>query len=208
MLSRRRVGIGAALALVVAGGLLLSPERTVGALRAALRSRWFPALLVGLYLLRPLVAWPITVLSALVGYRYGFVLGVPVALVGAVLTSLPAYAAARLVGVGSGAVARLAGGSERYFDATGDLRGVAAARLVPTPAEAVSAAAGVAGVPLRAFVLGTLLGELPWTGAAVAAGAGMARFGVPASLDHRAVVVALLAAAALLAGPAYRRFVG
>jgi uncharacterized membrane protein YdjX (TVP38/TMEM64 family) len=208
MLSRRRIGIGAVLALVAAAGLVLSPERAAGALRGALHSPWFPVLLIGFYLLRPLVAWPITVLSALVGYRYGFLLGVPVALAGAVGTSLLPYAAARVFATEGGALGRLAAGSERYFDATGDCRGVAAARLVPTPAEAISAAAGAAGVRIRAFALGTLVGELPWTVAAVAVGAGMARFGVPAGVDPRVLVVALLAAAVLLAGPAYRRLLG
>jgi len=188
-----------ALALV-ALAVFMRPERVLSLLRAALASPYFPVFLVAAYLVRPFLAWPISVLSALVGYQYGL-LALPLALVGAVATSLiPFYLAGRFTpATPDGLAARLVGGSERYFDVAGDLRGVTAARLFPSPPEAVSAAAGVAGVSLPAFALGTLLGEFPWTIAAVAAGASMRRFGLPADVDPRILAAALLAGVLLLA---------
>jgi uncharacterized membrane protein YdjX (TVP38/TMEM64 family) len=205
MVRRHRLAAGAVALGVVCGWVVLSPAVAVRGLRDLLTSPWFPAVLVGLYLARPFLAWPITLLSALVGFRYGVVAGLPLALAGAVATSLIPYAAGRRVPPGSGLLGRLRAGSRRFFDSTGGFRGVTAARLAPTPAEAVSGAAGAAGVSLPAFVLGTLVGELPWTVAAVVAGASMGRLApeTPA-LGPWLTAAGVLAALALLAGPAYR----
>lgn len=195
----------AAIGVLLAVGLLVSPEAVVDRFRAILYAPWFPLALLGLYLLRPALAWPITAISALVGYRYGLVLGFAVAMVGVVVTSLPAYAAGRYGRTEAGWLGRLADGSERYFAAVGDLRGVVAARLAPVPAEPISAAAGAGRVGLPAFVVGTLVGELPWTFAAVLAGDAMRRFSlVEAAPSTWLVIAGLVAAALLFAGPAYR----
>jgi uncharacterized membrane protein YdjX (TVP38/TMEM64 family) len=120
-------------------------------------------------------------------------------------TSLIPYAIARRLRTDAGWIGRATAGSERFFAATGDLRGVVAARLAPTPAEAISAAAGVARVPVATFVAGTLLGELPWTVAAVLAGHSMRRLSLAdASPDPWLVVAGLAVAVLVLAGPAYR----
>lgn len=208
MLTRRRVALGAGLAGLLAIALLVSPTLVVSELRPLVHGPWFPLILVGLYLLRPLVGWPISLLSALVGYRYGLAVGLPVALAGAVFTSLPPFFAGRHVPPGDGVLGRLARGSERYFAKVGHLRGLVAVRLVPTPAEATSTAAGAAGVSLPVFVLGTALGELPWTVAAVLAGRSLARFD-PSSLrpEPGLIVAAGIVAVLLLAGPAYRTLV-
>jgi len=195
----------AVLGVLVATGLLLSPETVLDRLQGTLFSPWFPLVLVGLYLLRPALAWPITALSVLVGYRYGLVVGLPVALVGVVGTSLIPYAVARFLRADTGWVGRLTDGSERYFATTGDFRGVVAARLVPTPAEVISAAAGAARVPVAAFVLGTLVGEFPWTVAAVVAGGSTRRLAAGAPVASPWLVLAgLVGAALVLAGPLYR----
>lgn len=208
MFSRRRLAVGVGLAAVVLASLLVSPDAILTRGRWVLASPVFPLVLVGLYLVRPFVAWPISLLSALVGFRYGVALGLPIALAGTVVTSLPPFAAGRWFPSGDGLAGWLAAGSERYFTRVGDLRGLVAARLAPTPAEATSTAAGMAGVGFATFTLGTLVGELPWTVAAVLAGASLASFD-PASvaLDPRAVVAGLLVAVLLLAGPAYRLLV-
>lgn len=206
---RRGVLAAAVLGALVGVGLLLSPMAVVERARGLLYSGWFPLLLVGLYLVRPALAWPITAMSVLVGFRYGLVVGLPVALAGAVGTSLLPYAAARHLRPQSGWAGRATAGSERFFRVAGDLRGVAAARLAPTPAEAISGAAGVARVPVTAFVAGTLVGELPWTVAAVLAGSAMRGLD-PAGpvVDARLVLAGLLAAVLVLAGPAYRHVRG
>jgi len=207
---RRQVIAGTAVLVVVGAYLLVSPGGALARLGTVVAQPWFPVVLVGLYLVRPLFAWPITVLSALVGFRYGVTLGVPIALVGAVATSLIPYAVGRRLRTDHGWVGRVTAGGESYFRTAGDLRGVVAARLAPTPAEAISAGAGVAAVPVPAFVLGTMLGELPWTVAAVAVGASLestAGLGAVA-VDPLFVVGGGLAAALLLAGPLYRRVAG
>lgn len=203
--SRRGALAAAVAAAVVGAALAVSPGAVLDGLGALLFSPWFPLALVGLYLVRPALAWPITALSVLVGYRYGIVLGVPIALVGAAGTSLVPYAAARRLRTDAGWIGRAVGGSERFFSAAGDLRGVIAARLAPTPAEVVSGAAGVARVPVATFVAGTLVGELPWTVAAVVAGHSMRRLSVAdAGPAPWLVVGGVVAAAVVLAGPAYR----
>lgn len=194
--------------LVVAGllgGLVVAPNIVVGYLEDVVFNPWFPLVLVGLYTVRPFLAWPITAVSVVVGYRYGLVVGVPIALIGAVGTSLIPYAAARYFRPETGLFGWIADGSERFFAAAGKLRGIVAARLAPTPAEPVSAAAGLGHAPLGAFAVGTLLGELPWTVAAVFAGHSMRRLSISAAAPDPVLVAGgILAAVVILAGPAYR----
>ncbi len=204
--TRRHLAAGMVVAGLLLLGLVLSPGDAVARLGVWLTSPWFPLVLIGLYLVRPLLAWPITALSVVVGYRYGVAVGLPVALVGAVGTSLLPYAFGRYYRDQAGQLAGLVAGSERFFDATGGLRGVIAVRLAPTPAEPVSIAAGTGRVRLPAFVAGTAIGELPWTVAAVAAGHSLARLSLDGvtAVAPWLFVAGLAAAAALLAGPAYR----
>lgn len=202
---RRGLVAAAVVAVLVAIGLRVSPVTGLAAARGLLASPWFPLALVGLYLVRPVLAWPITAISVLVGLRYGVVVGVPIALCGAVGTSLLPYAVARRLRSDAGWAGRLTEGSERFFVAAGSVRGVTAARLAPTPAEAISAAAGLARVPVWAFAVGTAVGELPWTVAAVAAGASLREpvFAGPV-VGANLALAGVLAAALILAGPAYR----
>lgn len=202
--STRGVAAILCVAAFVALAPLASPAAVLGNVRALLASPWFPLVLLALYLLRPVLAWPITVLSALCGYQYGFGVGLVVALCGAVATSLIPYYAVRRLPAGWPLVGRFRDGSTRFFDATGGFRGVVAARLAPTPAEAISGAAGAARVPIGAFALGTAVGELPWTVAAVALGVGLDRFAVAAvHFDPLLVVAVASLGVALLAGPVY-----
>ena len=203
---RRQLAVGLTAAGLLALGVLVSPAAAVERLRTAVFGPWFPLVLVGLYLLRPLLAWPITALSVLVGYRYGLAVGLPVALCGAVATSLLPYAFARRYRERPGPFGLAVDGSERFFAATGAVRGVVAVRLAPTPAEPVSLAAGAAGVPVAAFVAGTALGELPWTVVAVVAGHSLSRLSLDgvAAASPWLLIAGLAGAGLLLAGPAYR----
>lgn len=197
--------------LAVGGGLaaaavVVRPTRVLGALRHAAASPWFPAVLVALYAVRPFLAWPISALSLLVGFKYGLVVGVPVALAGAVATSLPPYLIGRGAPRDGRVFGRLSAGSRRYFDAAGGLRGLVAARIAPTPAEPVSAAAGAGGVTPRVFGIGTLVGELPWVVGAVAVGNTLdAVDPLGASVTPAYAIAGGAVAAALLAPIAYRR---
>lgn len=208
-MDRRRVALLLILSVALAAAALTSPARALAALREVVRSPWFPALLVGVYLVRPLLGWPISLVSVLVGYRYGVLPGFPVALAGAVFTTVPAYVVASRTAFDSGWLGRFSDGGERYFDAVGDFRGLLAARMTPTPAEAVSGAAGLADVPPSTFLAATLLGEVPYTVAAVLAGASLdalAAEGLRAASDPLVAVACLACAFAMVAPPAYRTY--
>lgn len=173
---------------------------------ADLRSRpvAFALVVAALYLGRPLVAWPISLCSAVVGYGYGIV-GVPLALAGVLVTCLPPYLLGRYAGTDVGILGTVGRSGERFFDVTGGFRGVVAARLAPLPADPVSCGAGLSGVTPRAYLLGTLVGEIPWTLVAVLAGSSLTRLATGGLDDVGIELVAVAAAVALavLAGPAY-----
>ncbi|WP_435359379.1 TVP38/TMEM64 family protein [Haloarchaeobius sp. DFWS5] len=211
---RAAVG-GLAVLTVVVVSLLVSPETVFGWVESVADDPWlFAGALLVCYVLRPFVAWPTTLLSIAVGYGYGVALGFPIALVGTAFTSLPVFFGARWVD-GDGVldsfapVGRIRTKAKRYFETTGDFRGVTAGRLAPIPADAVTATAAVSGVSLPAFVAATMVGELPWTVAAVVVGSsadtistdGLGAVGLPLA------VAMVVSAGVLLAGPAYETLV-
>jgi len=206
--TRRQLGGVAVLATVaVVASLVLSPQRLLAELaHLSAHPVQFGFALLILYLVRPLFAWPISPISALVGYVLGFRYGIPVALVGATLTTIPPFLLARYAGrSGGGLFARLNDAGRRFVDVTGATRGVLAARLSPLPADPVSYGAGFSGVSLRAYVLGTFVGEIPWVVVEVLAGTSMRTLsmeGLSASLHLLALSFAL--AVLVVAGPAYR----
>lgn len=214
----------------IAGALLVSAIATAGALvspsgaSALLESIAgdpvrFTLVLVGLYLVRPLFAWPTTPLSFVVGYGLGVALGVPIALVGVVVTVTPVFFAVRwavsdpstesLETVPFGETIDRAGSAiGRYYRTTGPTRGVIASRLAPIPSDVATCAAAGSGVSYPRFVVGTVLGELPWTVAAVVVGSSAATVSTRGLGQLGVVVTAgcLLAVVVLLAGPAARAF--
>ena len=84
-----------------------------------------------------------------------------------------------------------------------------ATRLFPVPSDAVSVGAGIAGVRTRPFLLGTAVGELPWTVVGVAVGVSIDRLtvGGVSGADPTVFVAMAGLGALLLAGPLYRAFV-
>jgi len=123
----------------------------------------FGAALIALTAIRPLLAWPTTLLAVVAGFGYGWA-GVPIGVAAMVATALPPYWLARAGRVrardGSQIADRLCGAGERLADATGGVRAVTATRLLPVPSDAVSLAAGGSGIRLRSLLFGTALGEL------------------------------------------------
>jgi uncharacterized membrane protein YdjX (TVP38/TMEM64 family) len=204
MQRRTRLATGLGLLLVVVAGTLLTSPRWL-----LTRVEWlaaepvrFVVVLLALALVRPVLAWPTTLLAVVVGYGWG-VRGLPFALALIVLTSVPPFLLARRSADGG----RLATAGARAVDVTGDLRSVVVSRLVPAPSDVVSAGVGLSGVPLRAFVVGTAIGELPWAFAGVVAGESIDTVladGLGAVVSLRLVAAAGLAALLLLAGPLYR----
>jgi uncharacterized membrane protein YdjX (TVP38/TMEM64 family) len=208
--ARQLLGIGVVVAIAGTAALSTSPsELFAHAERLTARPALLGVALVALYLARPLLAWPISALSILLGYLFGPT-AVPIALAGAVVTALPAYTLARYLGHDAGLLAKVGDAGSVVRRATGDLRGVIAVRLAPLPTDPVSYASGLAGVPLRPYVLGTALGELPWVVTAVLLGASMGELTASGASANPLLVVTALALAGLLAlsGPAYRRVAG
>ncbi|WP_248895503.1 TVP38/TMEM64 family protein [Haloplanus halobius] len=164
------------------------------------------AALVAVAVVRPLFAWPTTLLAVVAGYGLG-VAGFPLALALVVLTSVPPYwLAGRSAGGG-----RVALAGERLVAETGDLRSVVGSRLLPLPSDVVSAGAGVAGVSLPAFALGTAIGEIPWVAAGVVAGASLGSLetvSLSAAMHPGVIVGAAILAALAFVGPCYRLLVG
>lgn len=200
---------------VVTAGLLFSPQTALGVLES-IATDWFGLLVVGLYLIRPLFAWPTTPLAVVVGYGYGLWLGVPVALVGVLVTVTPVFFVTRWIVRGDESTAarlpftrpleKAGTGVRRYYSTAGELRGVAVSRLAPIPSDVSTCAAAASGVSYRPFLLGTGIGEFPWTVAAVFVGASAATVRAD-GLGELGVVVTvgcLLAALVLLSGPAYQ----
>ncbi|ELY95740.1 hypothetical protein C483_00635 [Natrialba hulunbeirensis JCM 10989] len=205
----------------VTAGLLVSPTATVSAMESVTADpTLFGAAIVGLYLVRPLFAWPTTPLAAVVGYGFGVTVGIPVALAGVAVTVTPVFfVARRTLGSASpnpaatntwfdSALGRTHAVVERYFTTAGPTRGVAASRLAPIPSDLSTCAAAASGVSYRHFLIGTVLGELPWTIAAVVVGAsaGTVTAGGFGELGLALTLACCLAALVLLAGPAYRLF--
>lgn len=132
------------------------------------------------FLLRPLFLLPVTVITAFCGWLLGPWLGLLVAAVGASVSALIPYLAARWArGRPSAEVVRELGLpelparrgwrqslSERPFEA------VLLARVMMMPGDLVNVAAGVLRIPLHTFLLASLLGG--GTGLAVGVWAGAA----------------------------------
>jgi len=189
-----------AAAVAVSPAIVLARAETLSAYPVL-----FAVALIVVYLLRPFVLWPISAVSVLVGYVYGLSVGVPVALAGAVFTSLPPFVLARHVRTDDGVFGYLGQHGDRLVDATGELRGIVAARLAPLPADGVAYAAGLSRVSVGTLVLGTALGEFPWVVAAVLAGSSMRTLSVQGLSTGLPLVVGAGSLAVLvLAGPAYR----
>jgi len=196
---------GVLLALVVAGGILVSPDVVIERLAVFIDSPFFPVLLVVLYLVRSLIAVPITALAVLVGFEYGLLIGVPLALALSVVSTYVPYAITRYTDFESRLLRQAEDVADDFFDATGDLRGVITARVAPVPAQTTSVAAGAAPVRTRNYMLGTAIGEIPWMVAAVMIGTSLHRLTVSdVSFDPWLVAGTVVATVVLLAGPAYK----
>lgn len=203
--SGKRILITLGIAAMVGAGLVLNPATVIRHARTILNSPWFPVVLIGLYLVRPFLGWPITALSVLVGYKYGLLFGVPIALLGAIASTFIPYMGMRYLEFDSDLLGRAAEESEHFFSETGGLRGTIGARIAPVPAEATSIAAGTADVRPSDFVLGTAIGEIPWAVAAVTIGHSMYRLSLSdVSFNPWLMVATLVAALLIVAGPAYR----
>ncbi|MCE0486547.1 TVP38/TMEM64 family protein [Ornithinimicrobium sediminis] len=134
---------------------------------------WAPAVFVAGYALWSLLPVPKNVVTVLAGGLFGFLSGAMLAWLGAMLGAVAAFGVARWLG--RDGVDALLRGRLRQVDARLRDRGLVAlltVRLVPVlPFTVINYGAGVTGVTLRDYVLGTALGMLPGTLAYAAIGA-------------------------------------
>jgi len=132
-----------------------------------------PALFVLLYAVATLAPLPKNVLSTLAGVLFGWVPGVALVLVAALLGAVGAFGLGRVLG--RDAVERLTGARVARLDGLLRRRGLIAVigvRLIPVlPFTTINYAAGLTAVRIRDYVIGTAVGIVPGTVAFVALGA-------------------------------------
>lgn len=127
---------------------------------------WGPLLLLGFYLLRPLLLFPVTLLSLLAGFLFGPLFGVLYALPAMLLSSLAAYVFGRyLGGVLPERWAYLSALRGRSFE------GVLLSHLLFIPGDLVNYLSGALRVRVAAFAAATAVGGLPGLVMGVLAGA-------------------------------------
>jgi uncharacterized membrane protein YdjX (TVP38/TMEM64 family) len=160
--------------------------------------------LVAVYLVRPFLLWPMSLVAVVLGYLYGPAVALPVALVGALLTATPPYLLGRYARTDIGLFGTVSSSGERLVGAVGETRSVLAARLSPVPGDPISYGAGMAGVSARPFYLGTIVGEVPWALVATLTGASMRSLSLAEFAVSPELVVVLAGLAVLtLSGPLY-----
>jgi len=204
---RQIVGVGGLVALAAGTSLYFSPEAVVAELEGlASRPLLFALALVVVYLVRPFLLWPISMVALALGYLYGPVIGIPIALAGSALTGMPPYLLGRYAKTDMGLFGYISFSGQRIIDAVGETRSVIAARLSPVPGDPISYAAGLTGVSIRPFLAGTVIGEIPWALVTVLTGASMRRLSLSEFSVSPELVVALAGLAVIvLAGPLYNR---
>lgn len=166
-------GTLAALLAVLASQDLLSPTRIRELVQEAPVAA--PVVFVLLYAVLTVLLVPGGVRSLVAGALFGPVLGTVVTVIGATIGASAAFLIARAVGRDH--VERITGPRIAGIDSWITDRGLGAVlfvRLVPLfPFNIVNYAAGLTGLRLRTFALGTLVGATPGTAAYVGLGAGL-----------------------------------
>ena len=163
----------ALLAAVIAGAVLAARwaglgrytdlETLAGAVRQARDLPFAPLLFVAAYAVIATFGLPALALTLAGGAIFGVGLGFALNWAGATLGAVGGYLLARALG--REAVGRLLGRHAERLDALASAHGFATIfrlRLIPVvPFNVLNFAAGLAGVPLRAYTAGTALGIVP-----------------------------------------------
>jgi uncharacterized membrane protein YdjX (TVP38/TMEM64 family) len=198
---RQLLGVASLLAVAAIAAVVVSPSRVVGRLEGlADQPALFVAVVALVYLVRPFVLWPVSIVAVALGYLYGVALAFPVAILGSLLTGTPPYLLGRYARTDAGLFGTVSSSGERLVRAVGETRGVVAARFSPIPGDPISYGSGIAGVSPRAFYLGTAVGEVPWAAVAVVTGASMRELSASGLPHSPALLVALAGLAVLTLG--------
>ena len=124
---------------------------------------WAPILIIGIYLVGGLIAFPVLILIAATAAAFGPVMGLFYAATGALSSAVVTYAVGSLLGretLQSVIGPRLRRVQRRIVK--GGVLAIAAIRMVPlAPFTVVNLVAGASDIKLGAYVLGTLIGMAP-----------------------------------------------
>lgn len=163
--------------LVIAAFWLYAGTQEAGALALMQRwlrllagSAWGPVTLFGLFLLRPLLLLPVTILNVFVGFLFGPLWGLVYASLATLASSSLAYGLARFLATPGRT--RLSRGWLERLRARG-FETVLTGRLVFLPGDLINYASGALRVSFAAFALATALGGLPGLAVCVLAGASL-----------------------------------
>jgi uncharacterized membrane protein YdjX (TVP38/TMEM64 family) len=143
-------------------GVLTSAARAKGILYGLRRVPGIPFWFMGVYAVTAALGVPPAVLTLAGGAVFGTLLGVAYSWIGAVAGALGGYALAR--GLGGNAIRQLGRHSEKLDALLGHGTFVAIFRLRVNPVvpyNALNFASGLSRVPLRPYILATLVGVLP-----------------------------------------------
>jgi uncharacterized membrane protein YdjX (TVP38/TMEM64 family) len=202
---RQLVGMACLGAVALVAALVFSPAAVVTRLEhLATHPLQFTLALVAVYLVRPFLLWPVSSIALVLGYVYDPVVAIPLALVGAAISGLPPFFVARYARSDVGPFGSVADSGRQLTDAVGETRGVLVARLSPIPGDPISYASGLTNVSLSAFLLGTVVGEIPWALVTVFAGSSMRTLSVTGFALNPTTVLAIAGLGVIvLAGPLY-----
>lgn len=202
---RQAVAVAALLGVAALAMALFSPESIIADLEGLAGAPvLFVLVLLAVYLVRPFLLWPMSLVAVVLGYLYGIAIGLPVALLGALVTVTPPYLLGRYARTDIGLFGTVSDGGERIVGVVGETRSVIAARLSPVPGDPISYGAGLAGVSARPFYTGTIIGEVPWAVVAVVTGASMRSLSLSEFAVSLELVVVLAGLAVItLSGPLY-----
>jgi uncharacterized membrane protein YdjX (TVP38/TMEM64 family) len=150
----------------------LSPREAAAGLVDLLRGSAGPFLYIGVYLLRPLVLFPATVLTVVGGIVFGPIQGLIYTLLGSNGSALVAYAVGRFFGSNTPLAAN-EGPLGRYITRLREhsFTTIMTMRFIFVPYDLVNYLAGILRISWRSFLLATALGSLPGTLAFVLFGA-------------------------------------
>ena len=151
-----------------------------------------PLIFILIYILRPLLLFPATLLTIAAGFVFGPILGVILIVIGSNASALLAYAIGRFFGRGFLAENGSAGIVQRYTTRLREhsFETIFIMRLIFLPYDLVNYLAGFLRIHWLPFLVATALGALPGTLAFTLFGASIERFdgGIP-SLNPRVLAI-------------------
>ena len=131
-----------------------------------LTGSWYgPVLYIVIYVLRPLLLFPATIVSLLSGFLFGPILGVVYTVIGSNSSAMLAYGVGRYFGQGVLDAEQSSGLIQKYAQRLREnsFEAVLVMRLIFLPYDLVHYIAGFLKIDWRAFLLATIIGSIPGT---------------------------------------------